>query len=80
MGANSEIGSAYPYGSPAFTPLFSVGFLLPDLLIFCVMLFDRLFLILTMVLSFFLPFTASYYPFGIFKHCFTHLFFTIQCE
>jgi hypothetical protein len=53
---------------------------LPDLLVFCVMLFDRLFLILTMVLSFFLPFTASYYPFGIFKHCFTHLFFTIQCE
>jgi hypothetical protein len=43
MGANSGIGSAYPYGSPEFTPWFSVGFLLPDLLVFCAMLFDRLF-------------------------------------
>jgi hypothetical protein len=39
----SGIGSAYPYGSPEFTPWFSVGFLLPDLLVFCAMLFDRLF-------------------------------------
>ena len=43
MGANSGIGSAYPYGSPEFTPWFSVGFLLPDLLAFCAMLFDRFF-------------------------------------
>ena len=77
MGAHSGIGPAYPYGSPEFTPM---RFLLPDLLVFCAMLFDRFFFILTMELSFFLPFMASYYPFGIFKHCFTHLFFTIQCE
>ena len=80
MGANSGIGSAYPYGSPEFTPWFSVGFLLPDLLVFCAMLFDRFFFNLDHGIVFLSSIYASYYPFGIFKHCFTHLFFTIQCE
>jgi len=65
----SGTGTAYPSGAHEFTPCFS-GVRAAQSLVFCVMFCVSLFVpfLLAIGLSAFLQFTASDYPFGIFKH------------
>ena len=70
MDATSGAGTAYPFGAPAFTPVFSaVG--VTRSLVLCVCFVDLclsfVLFLLAIVLFVLLRYTVSDYPFGIFK-------------
>jgi hypothetical protein len=71
MGATIGAGTAYPSGAHEITPGFwwlSCYYIFSFMCMFCRSLFVFLyFILLALVLSVFLQFTDSHYPFGIFK-------------
>jgi len=66
VGVTSGAETAYPSGTLEFTPVFS-GVDVSRSLVFCVVFCRSLFVLLATMFSVLLRFTASDYPFNIFK-------------
>ena len=70
MAATSAAGTTHPSGAHAFIPIFSVVHIAQTLahcVVFCKSFFFLVLFLLAIVFSVLLRFTASDYPFGVFK-------------